>query len=141
MEKIIFWRSQKNFEPKGTSGFRIMAVLMGQNGVILVFFGGPNWNSTFWACLANFFFKSGRNIFLGISKKFWAQRDKRFFNYGHFKGPKWGNFGVFWGSKLKLNILSMFGHLFCKKWKKYFFGDLKKTLSPKGQAVFELWPF
>ena len=38
--------------------------------------------------------------------------NKRFLNYGHFKGPKRGNFGVFWESKLKLNFLSMFGQFF-----------------------------
>jgi hypothetical protein len=63
---------------------------------------------------------------LGIKKKFLAQRDKRFLNYGRFKGPKWGNFGVFWGSKLKIHFLSMFGQFFFKSGRNIFWGISKQ---------------
>jgi hypothetical protein len=59
-------------------------------------FWGSKFKLNFLNMFGQFFILKNK-YFLGISKKFLAQRDKRFSNYGRFKGPKWGNFGVFGG--------------------------------------------
>jgi hypothetical protein len=42
------------------------------------------------------FFKKWKNYILGIPLNFKGLRDKQFLNHGSFKGPKKGNFGIFW---------------------------------------------
>jgi hypothetical protein len=108
VEVLFYWGSRKNFECQGTSSFLIMVVLNGQKGVILMFFGSKlklNFVSMFDQ---SFSLKKWKQYFLGDPKTFLSPK----LNYGHFKGPTRGNFGVFFWSKLKFNFLSIFGQFF-----------------------------
>ena len=82
------------------------------------------------------FYKKWKYYFIGIPKEFWPLRDKRFFNYGRFKGPKRGNFGVFW---VKIEI-QLFKHVwsafFTKSGSNIFWGIPKKFWALRNKSGF-----